>query len=593
MIAFRTLFLLLPGILAGSFFTPLHAQGGAALFLTPFEENTSITATYSEAVNYYIQLSEAYDEFSFSTFGTTDSGFPLHEGVLSPDGDMDPASLREKGRLIVMVLNAIHPGEPCGVDASMMLVRDALLQPESYGWSDEVVLVVVPVYNIGGALNRSSHSRANQNGPREYGFRGNARNLDLNRDFIKCDSRNAQSFNRLFQKWQPDLLIDNHTSNGADYQYTITLLPPQADKLEPPLGEFLRQQFLPQVYAGMEQSGWGLTPYVNAWPTPEYGIYGFLDLPRYSSGYAGLFHTLAFMPEAHMLKPFEDRVRSTYDMMNVLLGTAREQKSKLQNARAEARRESRRKTHFPLQWVRDTSRHDSLLFAGYEAGYKPSEVSGQPRLYYDRNKPWQKRIPYYQYFRSTLSVEKPIAYIIPQAYTEVIERLRWNGIQLQQLAADQEIEVEMYYIEDFETTERPYEGHYLHSEVQVSRDTAVITVRAGDYLIYTDQAGGRYLLETLEPQAPDSWFCWNFFDGILMQKEYFSAYVFEDVAAELLREDEDLRKALEDRKAEDEDFAKSARAQLEFVYKRSLWYEPTHRRYPVWRLVRAQDLSLE
>ena len=103
------------------------------------------------------------------------------------------------------------------------------------------MIVIIPVYNVGGALNRGSYSRANQNGPEAYGFRGNARNLDLNRDFIKCDSRNARSFNRLFNQWKPDVFVDTHTSNGADYQYVMTLISTQKDRLGGALGEFLTQ----------------------------------------------------------------------------------------------------------------------------------------------------------------------------------------------------------------------------------------------------------------------------------------------------------------------------------------------------------------
>ena len=71
------------------------------------------------------------------------------------------------------------------------------------------------------ALNRNSTTRTNQNGPESYGFRGNARNYDLNRDFIKSDTKNAKTFAQIFHLVQPDVFIDNHVSNGADYQYIL------------------------------------------------------------------------------------------------------------------------------------------------------------------------------------------------------------------------------------------------------------------------------------------------------------------------------------------------------------------------------------
>ncbi|MCB0684129.1 MAG: hypothetical protein KDC32_24970, partial [Saprospiraceae bacterium] len=137
-----------------------------------------------------------HEALAVRTYGDTDAGFPLHLAILSIDGDFDPVSLRKKGKRILFINNAIHPGEPCGVDATMMLLQDYLLDPARREALENVVVIAIPFYNIGGGLNRGSFSRANQEGPIEYGFRGNARNLDLNRDFIKCDSRNARTFNQ-------------------------------------------------------------------------------------------------------------------------------------------------------------------------------------------------------------------------------------------------------------------------------------------------------------------------------------------------------------------------------------------------------------
>ena len=209
--------------------------------------------------------------------------------------------------------NAIHPGEPCGVDATMMLTRDIL--EGKVPIPEDLVLVLIPFYNISGGLNRNGYSRANQVGPEAHGFRGNARNLDLNRDFVKCDSKNARSFNLLFNKWQPHVMIDNHTSNGADYQYVMTLIATQKDRLAPELSNVLTENMLPDLYDQMADKGYEMTPYVYARNTPDEGIAGFLDYGRFSSGYASLHHTISFMPETHMLKPYKDRVWSTYEFM--------------------------------------------------------------------------------------------------------------------------------------------------------------------------------------------------------------------------------------------------------------------------------------
>ncbi len=566
----------------------LHAQQ----MLTPFERDDNYSASYEETIAFYEQLAATYPALQLQEHGATDAGYPLHLAVLAKDGAWDPEVAKEQGKVVLFVNNAIHPGEPCGVDATMMLMRD-LLEGGAMELLADLVFVVVPYYNIGGGLQRGRDSRANQRGPRLHGFRGNARNLDLNRDFIKCDSRNAQTFNQLFAQWQPDVFIDNHTSNGADYQYTMTLITTQRDKLDPFLTRYLNTEMLPDLYAGMELAGWEMTPYVYVRSTPDEGIAGFLDLPRFGSGYAALHNTVSFIAETHMLKPFKDRVQSTYAFMQAMLRQMQRDKKKILEARRQAIQHTVEKDSFALNWELDRQRADTLQFKGYEARYKPSEVSGLERLYYDRGAPYTKPVPHYRYYNTTAKVQKPAAYLIPQAYEGVVDRLRWNGVELYRLSEEISPEVELYRMTDYKTVEEAYEAHYLHYDIQPQRETREWTYRPGDYVVFVNQPANRYIVETLEPQAPDSFFAWNFFDGILMRKEYFSAYVFEDEAARMLRQDPGLKAALEKRRAEDEEFAKSARAQLNFIYERSPYYEPTYQLYPVGRLMRAGKLPLQ
>jgi len=561
-------------------------------FETPFEKDNNTTATYRQTIDFYKKLAASFPRLQLKEWGSTDSGFPLHTAVLSTSGDFNPASVKKSGKVVLFINNAIHPGEPCGVDASMMLIRDFLQKPDLQRLLEHVVLVAIPFYNIGGGLNRGSFSRANQSGPAAYGFRGNAKNLDLNRDFIKCDSKNGKTINQIFNYWQPDVFLDNHTSDGADYSYTMTLIATQKDKLNPVLSTYLQDELLPHLYKGMKAQNWEMTPYVHVRNTPDEGIAGFLDLPRYSSGYAALHNTISFIGETHMLKPFKDRVRSTYAFMAALIKEMQADFEKIAALRKQAIQRDMERDSFELNWSLDRSKKEKLLFKGYEAKHKPSEISGLDRLYYDRTEPYEKEVPFFNTYQPVLKVEKPVAYLIPQAYSKVVERLRWNGVQVRRLKKDAEVELEVYYIEDFKTR-NAYEGHYLHYDVEVEKRKMNRTYHPGDYVVFMNQVANRYLIETLEPQAPDSYFCWNFFDGILMQKEYFSSYVFEDLAAAYLKAHPDLKAQLEAKKKENEDFAKNARAQLDFVYKHSPYYERTCKLYPVGRLLKNTDLPLE
>ncbi len=587
-----TLFLII-GLLFGC--TPIQKNISTSnttySIMTPYEANNNTTATYFEAITFYRQLAQRHEQLKVLPIGQSDVGQPLHLVVLSKDKDFDPVSLRQKGKMLLFINNAIHPGEPCGVDASMMLIRDYLTKTELQPLLDKVVLAVIPFYNIGGGLNRNSTTRANQNGPVAYGFRGNAQNLDLNRDFIKCDSKNAKAFNETFTAWQPHVFIDNHTSNGADYQYSMTLIPTQHNKLAKPIADYMNQKMLPHLFAEMKKVDWEMTPYVYARNTPDDGIAGFLDLPRYSSGYGALHNVISFMPETHMLKPYKNRVESTYHFMDIMIKWMNQDEANLKAAKSKTLEQAKSQKEFDINWTLDTEKVDSVQFKGYEAKYKKSEVSGLDRLYYDHSKPYTKFIPFFNTYKTTQSIVKPIAYIIPQSNHRVIDRLKWNKVEMKALTADTEIEVEIYYIEDYESRKTPYEGHYLHSNVKVRKETQTILYKKGDKVVYTNQAANRFIIETLEPQAPDSYFAWNFFDGILQRKEYFSPYVFEDLAADILKSNPQLKAELEKRKAEDEKFAKSAYAQLDFIYQRSPHSEITYKRYPVGRLVKNIDLN--
>src|SRR5690606_3074240 len=229
-------------------------------------------------IDFYIKLARDFSQINVHTIGKTDSGHPLHMVTFNPDGDFNFENIR-KEKTIILINNGIHPGESDGIDATMMLYRD--LATKNVPAPEKTVLVTIPIYNIGGALNRNSTTRANQNGPLEYGFRGNALNYDLNRDFIKMDSKNAKTFADIFHLVKPDVFIDNHVSNEADYQYILTHLFTQHNKLGGELGEYLHDSFMPDVEKALAEKEWDITPYVNVFNTPpELGFSQFMDHPR-------------------------------------------------------------------------------------------------------------------------------------------------------------------------------------------------------------------------------------------------------------------------------------------------------------------------
>jgi hypothetical protein len=552
------------------------AQSGKQT-LTPFERDTNQTATYAQIIDWYSQLDRQYDQAKLIEIGKTDIGKPLHLFLLAADKQFTA----RPNRLTLLINNGIHPGEPEGIDACMMLARDLL---KANALPKNVLVAIVPVYNVDGCLNRGL-SRVNQNGPDSYGFRGNARNLNLNRDFIKAEAQNTQAFQTMFHAFKPQVLIDNHTSDGADYQYVLTYFATQKDKLHPTVSGYMTQTFQPALDKTLTAKGFPPAPYVNpAGETPESGLVGYNDTPRYSTGYATLFNCFGFTVETHMWKAYPARVKATYVFNEAVLRLCERDAQTILANQQKADNLVRQQRAVSLNYRVNRTKTDSITFLGYEAAHKPSQVSGLSRLYYDRSKPFIRRIPYWNNFVADLQLEKPKAYVIPQAWPQVIEQLRRNGVRIQVLSKDTLITVSAYYITDYKSPQRPYEGHYPHTGINVRTEQQRLQFYKGDYLISTGQTGDRYLIETLEPQAVDSFFAWNFFDSMLDQKEYFSDYIFEDTAAELLRKDPALQKALADKRATDKAFAENGDAQLGFIYRQTPYYEKTHNRYPIFRL---------
>ncbi len=552
---------------------------------TPYElGNQNQTTTWEACIQFYEALAQRCpDVLQFSQIGISDAGIPIHAGIVSADGVFDREQIQRAGRAVFFNNNGIHPGEPEGIDACMALVRDLCLTPARLTALGSTVYLFIPVYNVDGSCNRADTSRVNQDGPESFGFRGNSLHLDLNRDFIKCDSLNAQLFNRFFTAWDPDVMVDTHTSNGADYSYTMTLIHTQADKLGVRLGAFLRDSMLPAIYRGMEERGWPTCPYVNpVQVSPDQGLADFLEVPRFSTGYAALNHTIGFMPETHMLKPFADRYESMRALLDVTLAFTVAHAPSIQALRRQARRPVGGRGQWPVRWKLDETRRSRVRFKGYAAVYSPSLLGDYQRLAYDRQQPWEREIDYFTHFAEETVVRAPVAYVVPQAWRAVIERLDWNGVKMERLNAVRTVQAQVSHIQGVQSRPGAYEGHMFHDELTLKTSLQSVELQAGDWWVPLDQDKARYAVETLEPQAHDSFFRWGFFNSVLEKKENFSDYVFEDMALQLLKDEPELRARFEQWKLDNPALQSDQKQVLGFIFENCARYaEPQWRRYPV------------
>ena len=535
------------------------------------------TYEYNELIKAYKSLDNLGERGRLVEIGESDFGEPIYIFLIAPEQlrtNRESNVLREP---TILINNAIHPGESCGVDASLHLAEDIL-----YGKIESKVWVcIIPAYNVGGMHNRRPNTRANQQGPNSQGFRGNANNYDLNRDFTKADTKNTEVFYEIFENLKPQFFIDNHTTNGADYQYEQTLIFSPKEKFPISL-QADAEEFKRAVFKGAKKEKIIAGNFVNIYrTTPDKGFSAFHETPIYSTGYTALFNTFGIVSETHMLKTYQRRVEATYALSKTVIEYANENGMAIKH-KMEIE-EDKAITSLPIQWEIDSAKRENLKFLGFEYEYQVSEVTGGQRLkYLDKKKTYT--IDYYPSHKPKLTVSVPEYYVVPKSWRRVLDRLEINFIENAELESKSKT-VEAYRIKSYRTSKSVYEGHFRHSNIEVEKFEKDITIDERFVLVPTHQRGAKLIVHLLEPQAEGSLFSWNFFDPILQQKEWYSEYVFEDTAKELLETDSDLKSKFEALKKEDPEFANNPRAQLYFIYTNSSYYEPTHNLYPVYRLL--------
>ena len=566
--------------------TFISAQKPALLKL---KYNQNYTVTYYEAIEMFKLLDEHYENAVLLEKGLTDCGKPLHLFVMNSEPEFNPEKIRQQGKTILLINNGIHAGEPEGIDASLEFADDILRNKNDLAkLLEKTVIIIIPVYNIGGVLNRSAYNRSGQTTPYETGFRGNYANLDLNRDFTKCDSENARSFSKIFTEWNPDVFLDTHTTNGSDHQYSITYIQPSPALYPAGMEKYIRNSLVPAMYSGMKKGKYELIPYVDYfYDDPKNGIASSLTGPRYSSGFTGLFHSYGMMTENQIYRDFPDRVKSCYQFIQVLAEFTAENGEAIRKTRQEGIRESMAMTKYPVAFEIDTTQFRMIEFKGFEVAKEQiSPVTGLPRFGYDLSKPYTAQVKYFDVYKKTEFVDVPEFYILPQNYREIIERLNILKIRYSRLKNDSIISATMDYIDDFSNAAKPYNGHFYHDKVTTHSEKQQVQYYAGDLIIPVRQEKIKYLLEMFEPKASDSFFRWNFFDNVLDQREYFSSYGFEANALKYLNEHPEFKAKWEEKRKTDPEFAKNHRAQLSYIYNNTEWLEKTWKRYPVGKIFR-------
>ncbi len=566
------------------------------------------TPDYGETLAYVDRLARTYPKVLRSeSFGTTGEGRDLRIVVASGDGEFDPGVIHASGRVVLLVQNAIHAGEMDGKDACLALLRDLARDPGRAALLDRVVLVVIPVYNIDGHERRSPYHRINQNGPETMGWRANASNLNLNRDYLKADAPETRAFLRMFRRWLPDFFVDDHVTDGADFQYDITFQLDDGPDVAPATARWIREVVTPEVTRRVNASGHLALPrqvFLKDNLDPSQGLTFFENPPRFSTGRMILENRPGLLVELHMLKDYRTRVTGNYELLVALLEVLNREASRLAELNREADRAAATlpSSSFPLV-VGGTGSPVPMPFRGYRYERSLSEVSGSLAVRYVPE-PWNVELPVDPGGRVVLAVDPPAGYIVPPGWEPVVDVLEAHGVELRRTIADWTGEVERYRCSGMEFPDQPFEGRFpiLRSGTfepskgrfgTCTRVRETVTFRAGSVVAGLGQRRAKVAIHWLEPEAPDSALRWGFFAPIFEQKESGEAYVVERLAREDLRRDPALREKFEHRVATDPAFAASPDRRLDFFFDRSAWGRANRvGEYPVGRLSTLAGLPL-
>ena len=575
-------------LLAFGFAGPVEA----ADWVTPAERSDfRTTPSYADTLTYLERLQkEAPGRVRLETYGVSPQGRPMDAAIANTNGVFTPESARATKLPIVLVQAGIHPGEIEGKDAGLMLLRDFAVTGKLPHLLDHAVLVFIPVFSVDGHENSSPYNRINQNGPDSMGFRGQSQYLNLNRDYIKADTPEMRAWLKLWWRWRPDLLIDVHTTDGADFQYDLTWYLEDPHKLDAGVSGW-QQQAMASVIPVYEKRGHLASIYLEFknGADPRQGLVNFGSGPRFSTGYAALQNRPGLLIETHMLKPYAQRVRAAYDLVTLMLDYAGRNAASLleANARADAATIARAKD--PTARVALTFKQDPIStpfsLKGYAFTQTSSEISGGTWIQYDQTKPETHVIPNWNGLLPDTMMTPPVAYAVPAQWRDVIARLDAHDIVYRRLDCATTVAAMGYQLDNPQWGSQPFEGHLMLRDVQTRLLPRKEILPAGSVIVPMDQPSANVAIELLEPDAPDSLLRWGMLDSIFETKEYGEPRVLEKLAREMLAKDPALKAEFEGKLKNDVAFAASTQARLAFFFQRSPWFAVQKvGAYPVLRL---------
>jgi hypothetical protein len=552
---------------------------------TTFEKSNCLeTDDYEGTIAYAKLLAKQFKEVHYQSIGQTAMSRDVPLLIVDKDGYTNPKKIRKSGRCVILVQSCIHPGEPNGKDAMFLLIRNMLRGREYSDLLDDFSFLFIPVLSPDGLANFSPFNRINQNGPKQMGWRVNAQGLNLNRDFTKLDSPELRAFTALFNDWQPDLFFDTHATDGADYQYVTTYSIEDFGNYDPGLSQWLSDKWEPKIRQAMNGLGMPISRYIefHPWGDPTAPLYDESFPAMFSEAYTTARNCPGILLETHMLKPYKDRVLSTYHMIVETLKIIRDDKENYKTLLVQAKKNDLSLKELPINMqseLNDTIWED---FLGYHFDTVHSDVTGGWYYIYDTTRPETRTTRRIRATRPEKILSVPKEYIIPAQYKEVIDIVKAHGFDINYLKSEKKLKVSTYRSGNVEFAPRPSEGHCRVVRFDAEEITKEVTFPKGSAVVKTSQNGVRLLMNLLEPEMQGSLFEWGFFNHVLQRVEYFEVYKMEPMAQEMLASDPFLKEQFEAWKATfPKDKQPSQYAILNWFYERSPYCDKSYLVYPV------------
>ncbi|MEA2492029.1 MAG: hypothetical protein QOH21_3821 [Acidobacteriota bacterium] len=549
-------------------------------WITPSETTgLKATPTYDETFAYLRRLVAAAPQLRMVSLGKSPEGRDIWMVIASKERAFTPEALRRGGKPTVFAQAGIHAGEIDGKDAGLMLLRDMTVRGTKRDLLDGANFLFVPIFNTDGHERVSRYSRVNQRGPDPSGWRTNARNLNINRDYMKADSAEMQAMLRALNSWQPDLYVDLHVTDGADYQYDVTYGWNGRWAHSPAIATWLDKTLRPATDVALRTAGHIPSPLIFTDDPATAGLIDAASDPRFSTGYGDARHLPVVLVENHSLKPYDQRVLGMYVLLESFLRTVGSNAGSLRAAVNSDR--ATRPATVPVAWRVPADQNDTVEVLGVASRRTLSGVSGDVKTEW-LGQPITTRAPFRRASEATATVPRAKAYWVPSSWPEIIERLDLHGIQYERIAAPRDVDVEMYRFDEPTFATPQFEGR-----VRVTAPARAERRRerfpAGSVRVPTDQPLGTLAVLLLEPSAPDSFFQWGFFDSILAVTEYIEGYIIEPMAERMLADDPKLAAEFHEKIANDPAFRGDPRARLQWFYQRTPWYDERARLYPIGR----------